>query len=83
MEIKLSARLSFKTEKYSMSATQKAFDILRKEGQLRSDDNRFPSRNRVAVAVYSLKSYYGVPIKSEYHHIENTMRSFRIYKLNY
>lgn len=66
-----------------MSATQQAFDILRKEGQLRSDDTRFPSRNRVAVAIYSLRNYYGVPIKSEYNHIENTMRSYRTYKLNY
>lgn len=66
-----------------MSATQLAMDILRKEGQLRSDDDRFPSRNRVAVAVYSLRNYYGVPIVSEHHHIENTMRSFKIYKLNY
>ena len=66
-----------------MSVTKQAFEILRKEGQLRSDDPRLPTGNKLAVAIYSLKKYYGVPIVAEYHHIENTLRHYKIYKMNY
>ncbi len=70
------------TKHTEMSLTKQVFEIIKKEGQLRSNDTRLPTGNRVAVAIYSLKNYYGVPVRSDYYQ-QGKYGHYKVYSLDY